>query len=109
MKVDKSKHIYSNDIKLEAEYYYNKNYDKIYNIKKLKREFKHIVNNLKQRGVISCFSFLGNLFFSSSPHIYTKNKKKFIVSVDLYIKYILYLVYNIKKQRNEIKTRNIGT
>ena len=47
MKVDKSKHIYSNDIKLEAEYHYNKNYDKIYNIKKLKREFKHIVNSLK--------------------------------------------------------------
>lgn len=45
--MDKNNHIYSKDIKLDAEYSYNKDYKKIYNLKKLRRQFNIILKNLK--------------------------------------------------------------
>ena len=45
--MDKTDHIYSKDIKLDAEYSYNKDYKKVYNLKKLRRQFNIILKNLK--------------------------------------------------------------
>jgi hypothetical protein len=41
------KHIYVKDIKLDAEYSYDKNLNKVYNTKKLRRHFNLILKNLK--------------------------------------------------------------
>ena len=43
----KVEHIYANDIKLEAEYTYDKNHNKVYNVKKLRRHFNILLKNLK--------------------------------------------------------------
>lgn len=41
------KHIYAKEIKFDAEYTYNKDNKKVYNVKKLRRLFNHFVNTLK--------------------------------------------------------------
>lgn len=43
----KTLHTYSRDIILDAEYTYNKENKKVYNIKKLKRHFKNVIEKLK--------------------------------------------------------------
>jgi len=45
--MSENKHIYANDIKLEAEYTYDKNRNKVYNVRKLRRHFNIILKNLK--------------------------------------------------------------
>jgi len=45
--MSENNHIYSKDIKLDAEYSYNKDYKKVYNLKKLRRQFNIILKNLK--------------------------------------------------------------
>ena len=42
-----NKHIYVKDIKLDAEYIYDSDQNKIYNTKKLRRHFNIILKNLK--------------------------------------------------------------
>ena len=45
--MDKTNHIYANDIKLEAEYTYDKDHKKVYNVKKLRRQFNILLKNLR--------------------------------------------------------------
>ena len=45
--MDKTKSTYARDIKLEAEYTYDKDYKKVYNLKKLRRHFNIVLKNLK--------------------------------------------------------------
>ena len=45
--MSENKHIYVHDIKLDAEYSYDKNRNKVYNTKKLRRHFNLILKNLK--------------------------------------------------------------
>jgi len=45
--MSENKHIYVRDIKLDAEYSYDKNRNKVYNTKKLRRHFNLILKNLK--------------------------------------------------------------
>ena len=45
--MEKTNYIYANDIKLEAEYTYDKNYKKVYNVKKLRRQFNIVLKNLR--------------------------------------------------------------
>lgn len=42
-----NKHIYVRDIKLDAEYTYDKDSNKVFNTKKLRRHFNIILKNLK--------------------------------------------------------------
>ena len=42
-----NKHIYVRDIKLNAEYSYDKEHNKVYNTKKLRRHFNILLKNLK--------------------------------------------------------------
>ena len=46
--MNKTKHIYSAPLKLEVEYKYDNDYKKVYNIKKLKSEFKNITRLLSR-------------------------------------------------------------
>jgi hypothetical protein len=43
------KHIYAKEIKLDAEYTYDKNDRKVFNVKKLKREFNNFVKILQRK------------------------------------------------------------
>ena len=45
--MDKTRFTYASDIKLEAEYTYDKNYKKVYNVKKLRRQFNILLKNLR--------------------------------------------------------------
>jgi len=45
--MSENKHIYVKDIKLDAEYTYNKDSKKVFNTKKLRRHFNIILKNLK--------------------------------------------------------------
>jgi hypothetical protein len=45
--MSENSHIYVKDIKLDAEYSYDKNRNKVYNTKKLRRHFNLILKNLK--------------------------------------------------------------
>lgn len=42
-------HIYAKEIKLDAEYSYNKDNEKVYNVKKLRREFNMYLKILKSK------------------------------------------------------------
>ena len=42
-----NRHIYVKDIKLDAEYSYDQDSNKVYNLKKLRRHFNIILKNLK--------------------------------------------------------------
>tara|TARA_Y100001938_G_C7730976_1_gene254605 strand:+ start:339 stop:494 length:156 start_codon:yes stop_codon:yes gene_type:complete len=44
-----SNHIYQEEIEIGVEYCYDKTYKKVYDIKKLKRKFKRIVEHLKNK------------------------------------------------------------
>ncbi|QDP54419.1 MAG: hypothetical protein GOVbin7581_1 [Prokaryotic dsDNA virus sp.] len=46
--MNKQKHTYSKSISLEVEYKYDENYKKVYNLKKLKRQFQVIANKYKK-------------------------------------------------------------
>ena len=43
-----SKHIYSENIKLGAYYTYDKNNNKVYDIKSMRQDFKELINKLKK-------------------------------------------------------------
>tara|TARA_R110002124_G_scaffold128283_2_gene289030 strand:+ start:1340 stop:1474 length:135 start_codon:yes stop_codon:yes gene_type:complete len=43
-----SKHIYSENIKLGAYYTYDKNNNKVYDLKSMRQEFKELINKLKK-------------------------------------------------------------
>jgi hypothetical protein len=43
------KHIYAKEIRLDAEYTYDKNDRKVFNVKKLKREFNNFVKILQRK------------------------------------------------------------
>ena len=43
------KHIYAKEIKLDAEYTYDQNHKKVFNVKKLKREFNNFVKILQKK------------------------------------------------------------
>jgi hypothetical protein len=45
--MSQNNHIYAKDIKLDAEYTYDKNHNRVYNLKKLRRHFNIILKNLK--------------------------------------------------------------
>ena len=45
--MSENNHIYAKDIKLDAEYTYDKNHNRVYNLKKLRRHFNIILKNLK--------------------------------------------------------------
>ena len=42
------KHIYSENIKLGAYYTYDKNNNKVYDLKTMRQEFKELINKLKK-------------------------------------------------------------
>ena len=42
------KHIYSENIKLGAYYTYDKNNNKVYDLKSMRQEFKELINKLKK-------------------------------------------------------------
>ena len=42
-------HIYQEEFEIGVEYFYDKTYNKVYDIKKLKRKFKRIVEHLKNK------------------------------------------------------------
>ena len=46
--MSKTLHTYSKPIKLEVEYKYDSNYKKVYNIKKLKKQFSDIAKILSR-------------------------------------------------------------
>ena len=51
--MDKTDHIYSKDIKLDAEYSYNKEYKKIYNLKnKLEKLYERVNKHIKEQEAI---------------------------------------------------------
>ena len=43
-----AKHIYSENIKLGAYYTYDKNNNKVYDIKSMRQDFKELINKLKK-------------------------------------------------------------
>ena len=43
-----SKHIYSENLKLGAYYTYDKNNNKVYDIKSMRQDFKELINKLKK-------------------------------------------------------------
>ena len=43
-----SKHIYSENLKLGAYYTYDKNNNKVYDLKTMRQEFKELINKLKK-------------------------------------------------------------
>ena len=45
--MSKTKHTYSKPLELEVEYKYDKDYKKVYNLKKLRRHFKSLADKLK--------------------------------------------------------------
>tara|TARA_Y100001972_G_scaffold126910_1_gene182054 strand:+ start:2609 stop:2746 length:138 start_codon:yes stop_codon:yes gene_type:complete len=45
--MNKRQHIFASEIKLDAEYIYDKNDKKVYDVKKLKREFNAILKQMK--------------------------------------------------------------
>tara|TARA_R100000655_G_scaffold4623_2_gene14938 strand:+ start:839 stop:976 length:138 start_codon:yes stop_codon:yes gene_type:complete len=45
--MSKDKNLYSEEIKLNAYYTYDKNFNKVYDTKGIKRRFKELVNKLK--------------------------------------------------------------
>jgi hypothetical protein len=45
--MNKLKNTYANEIKLEAQYSYDKDYKKVYNIKELRKQFNNIIKKLK--------------------------------------------------------------
>lgn len=45
--MDKTRFTYARDIKLEAEYTYDKDHNKVYNVKKLRRHFNILLRNLR--------------------------------------------------------------
>jgi len=45
--MSENKHIYVRGIKIDAEYSYDNNNNKVYNTKKLRRHFNLIIKNLK--------------------------------------------------------------
>tara|TARA_R100000231_G_scaffold40994_4_gene35758 strand:- start:5485 stop:5643 length:159 start_codon:yes stop_codon:yes gene_type:complete len=45
--IDKTKHTYIKDINLELEYTYDEKSNIVYDLKKLRRHFRNIVNTLK--------------------------------------------------------------
>jgi len=45
--MNKQKHTYSKNINLELEYTYDKEYNKVYNTKKVKKDLNHILTSLK--------------------------------------------------------------
>lgn len=45
--MSKSRHTYCEPIKLEVEYKYDKDYNKVYNLKQLRRHFKNLTDKLK--------------------------------------------------------------
>ncbi len=45
--MSKQKNIYSKNINLEVEYTYDKDYNKVYNTRKVKRHLNNILNTLK--------------------------------------------------------------
>jgi len=47
--MDKTKHIYSEDIKLVAPYTYNKEYEKVYDIKSIKRNLNLILDKMRRK------------------------------------------------------------
>ena len=44
-----NKHIYAKEIKLDAEYTYDNNNNKVYNVTKLRRQFNNFVKTLKKK------------------------------------------------------------
>ena len=46
--MDKTIHIYSKEVKLEVEYTYDQELNKVYNIKSIKRNFKNLMDKLKR-------------------------------------------------------------
>ena len=44
--MDKTIHTYSKEIKLEVEYTYDHKFNKVYNIKSVKKNFKSIIDKL---------------------------------------------------------------
>ncbi|QDP61313.1 MAG: hypothetical protein Unbinned1524contig1000_70 [Prokaryotic dsDNA virus sp.] len=47
--MNKQKHTYQEDFEIGVEYSYDKDYKKVYDIEKLKRRFKHIIDSLKNK------------------------------------------------------------
>ena len=45
--MNKSIHTYSKPVELEVEYKYDQDYNKVYNLKKLRRSFKRLADTLK--------------------------------------------------------------
>lgn len=43
-----SKHIYSENLKLDAYYTYDKNQKKVYDIKTMRQDFRQLLKNLKK-------------------------------------------------------------
>ena len=43
-----SKHIYSENLKLGAYYTYDKNNNKVYDLKSMRQDFKELINKLKK-------------------------------------------------------------
>ena len=43
-----AKHIYSENLKLGAYYTYDKNNNKVYDLKTMRQEFKELINKLKK-------------------------------------------------------------
>jgi hypothetical protein len=47
--MDKTKHIYSEDVNLEIHYTYNNEYKKVYDIKSVKRSFNLILEKMRRK------------------------------------------------------------
>jgi len=47
--MNKQKHTYQEDFEIGVEYSYDSNYKKVYDITKLKRKFKTIIETLKRK------------------------------------------------------------
>jgi len=47
--MEKQKHTYEEDFEVGVEYSYDSNFKKVYDIAKLKRKFKTIIENLKRK------------------------------------------------------------
>ena len=46
--MDKTKNVYSKEIRLNVVYTYDKNYNKVYDIKKMKKQFSNLIDKLKR-------------------------------------------------------------
>lgn len=69
-------HIYAKEVKFDAEYKYDKNDKKVYNVKKLRREFNNFLKKISQ---IYAFALLVQYIILDNIISYKTKKIKFFL------------------------------